>query len=153
MTDVHDRMTRSFNMSQIKGKDTKPELLVRRYLFSRGFRYRLHDKGISGKPDIILPKYHSVIFVNGCFWHGHRGCKYFKIPKTRTKWWAKKIEATRIRDKRNKIILRQEGWRVITIFECKLKSRKYGQALKKLSRTIVNKPNHSKQNGRGCFQI
>ena len=84
MTDVHDIKTRSFNMSQIKSKDTKPELLVRKFLFANGFRYRLNDKKLPGKPDIVLPKYKTSIFVNGCFCHGHQDCRYFVIPKTRT---------------------------------------------------------------------
>jgi DNA mismatch endonuclease, patch repair protein len=91
MADVHDKKTRSYNMSQIKGKNTKPEMLVRRFLHANGFRYRLHVKDLPGKPDIVLPKYKTVIFVHGCFWHGHRRCKYFVVPKTRTEWWLNKI--------------------------------------------------------------
>jgi len=86
-------------MSQIKGKNTKPEMLVRKFLFSKGFRYRLHVKDLPGKPDIVLPKYITVIFINGCFWHGHKGCRYFVIPKTRTEWWLQKIYDTCFRDK------------------------------------------------------
>jgi len=85
--DVHDKHTRAFNMSRIKGKDTKPEILVRRFLHAHGYRYRLHVKDLPGKPDIVLAKYKTVVFVHGCFWHGHKGCKYFTIPKTRTEWW------------------------------------------------------------------
>ena len=81
MTDVHDKQTRSYNMSQIKGKNTKPEMLVRRFLFSKGFRYRLHVKDLPGKPDLVLPKYNTLIFINGCFWHGHENCSKFIIPK------------------------------------------------------------------------
>jgi DNA mismatch endonuclease, patch repair protein len=84
MADVHDKETRSYNMSRIKGKDTKPEMLVRKFLHAKGFRYRLHVKNLPGKPDIVLPKYKTVIFVHGCFWHKHEGCKYFVVPKTRT---------------------------------------------------------------------
>ena len=84
MADVHDKATRSYNMSRIRNKDTKPEMLVRKFLFANGFRYRLNDKKLPGKPDIVLPKYKTVIFVNGCFWHGHENCKYFKLPATRT---------------------------------------------------------------------
>ena len=87
MADVHGKKTRSFNMSQIKGKDTKPEILVRKFLFLKGFRFRLHDKRLPGKPDIVLPKHNTVINVNGCFWHGHTGCRYYVVPKTRTNWW------------------------------------------------------------------
>ncbi|MBC7451038.1 MAG: DNA mismatch endonuclease Vsr [Cytophagales bacterium] len=84
MADVHSKEVRSYNMSQIKGKDTKPEMLVRKFLFSKGFRFRLHVKDLPGKPDIVLPKYRTVIFIHGCFWHGHEGCRYFVMPKTRT---------------------------------------------------------------------
>ncbi len=84
MADVHEPETRSYNMSRIKGKDTKPEMLVRKFLHANGFRYRLHVKKLPGKPDLVLPKYNSVIFVHGCFWHVHEGCRYFKIPETKT---------------------------------------------------------------------
>src|SRR5665647_1060941 len=97
MADVHDKQTRSYNMSQIKGKNTKPEMLVRKFLFSKGFRYRLHVKNLPGKPDILLPKYKTIIFVNGCFWHGHENCMYYVIPKTRTEWWLDKINRTKQR--------------------------------------------------------
>jgi DNA mismatch endonuclease (patch repair protein) len=82
MADVHDSATRGYNMSQIKGKSTKPEIVVRKFLFSKGFRYRIHDKKLPGKPDIVLPKYRTIIFVHGCFWHGHQACKYYVVPKT-----------------------------------------------------------------------
>ena len=99
--DVHDKQTRSFNMSRIKGKDTKPEEIVRKYLFKQGFRYRKNDKKLPGKPDIVLPKYKTVIFVNGCFWHKHDGCKYFVWPKSNQDFWKEKIENTVERDKKN----------------------------------------------------
>jgi DNA mismatch endonuclease (patch repair protein) len=121
MADVHDKSTRSYNMSQIKGKNTKPEILVRKFLFSNGFRYRLHDKKLTGKPDIVLARYKTVIFVNGCFWHGHEGCRYFVIPKTRTDWWIEKIVKTKHFDSENYAKLTDLGWKVITIFECRLK--------------------------------
>lgn len=90
MTDRHDSKTRSYNMRQIKSKNTKPELWVRKYLFSQGFRYRINVHSLPGSPDIVLSKYKTVIFVNGCFWHGHEGCKYFVIPETRKNWWIEK---------------------------------------------------------------
>jgi DNA mismatch endonuclease (patch repair protein) len=124
MTDVHDTGTRSYNMSQIRSKDTKPELLVRKFLFANGLRYKLHDKKIPGTPDIVLPKYKSVIFVNGCFWHGHDNCKYFVIPKTRTDWWLDKINYNKKRDEENYSRLMTEGWKVFSIFECELMSAK-----------------------------
>jgi len=132
MTDVHDKQTRSYNMSQIKGKNTKPEMLVRKFLFSKGFRYRLHVKNLPGKPDIVLPKYKTVIFVNGCFWHGHKGCPYFVLPKTRTEWWLQKIKGTWLRDKEAEIKLQVLGWKVIVIWECELKNEKLQDTLRTL---------------------
>jgi DNA mismatch endonuclease, patch repair protein len=121
MADVHDIQTRSYNMSRIKGKDTKPEILVRKFLHAHGFRYRLHVKDMPGKPDIVLPKYKTVIFVHGCFWHGHEGCKYYVVPKTRTEWWLEKIGKNIENDEKHAKALQEDGWRVITIWECNLK--------------------------------
>ncbi|MCJ8154117.1 DNA mismatch endonuclease Vsr [Chryseobacterium sp. SSA4.19] len=108
-------------MSQVKSKDTKPELLVRKFLFSKGFRYRLHNKKLPGTPDIVLSKYKTVILINGCFWHGHEGCKYYTIPKTRTNWWIDKINRNIDRDVENKTKLQDLGWKIIEIWECELK--------------------------------
>ena len=124
--------TRSYNMSQIKGKNTKPEMLVRRFLFANGFRYRLHDPKLPGKPDIVLPKYKTIIFVNGCFWHGHKGCSYFVLPKTRTEWWLQKIKGTMNRDKAAEIALNVLGWKVILIWECQLKKNNLNTTLTSL---------------------
>jgi DNA mismatch endonuclease, patch repair protein len=121
MTDVHDKRTRSYNMSQIKSKDTKPELIVRKFLFANGFRYRLHDKKLPGKPDIVLPKYKTVLFIHGCFWHGHKDCRYFVVPKTRTEWWLNKINGNIINDSQSINSLTIKGWRTLTIWECELK--------------------------------
>jgi len=121
MADVHNKETRSYNMSQIKGKNTKPEIMVRKFLFAKGLRFRLHSKKLPGKPDIVLPKYKTVIFVNGCFWHGHDNCKYFVVPKTRTEWWIAKIDQNKKLDIENYLKLTNLGWKVITIFECKLR--------------------------------
>ena len=132
MADVHDRQTRSYNMSQIKGKNTKPEILVRKFLFSKGFRYRLHAKNLPGKPDIVLPKYKTIIFINGCFWHGHENCKYYVIPKTRTEWWLDKINHTKQRESENFLQLSESGWKIVTIFECQLKVDKLNKTLIKL---------------------
>nr|WP_217988362.1 DNA mismatch endonuclease Vsr [Aliifodinibius salipaludis] len=101
MADVHEPEVRSYNMSQITGKDTKPEMMVRKFLHSNGFRYRLHVKDLPGKPDLVLPKYNSVIFVHGCFWHAHENCEFFNIPKTRTEWWKEKLYGNKERDERN----------------------------------------------------
>ena len=121
MADVHSKAVRSYNMSRIKGKDTKPEMLVRKFLFANGFRYRLHVKILPGKPDIVLPKYKTVIFIHGCFWHGHDGCKYFVVPKTRTEWWLEKIIGNISSDNRNIEALKVFGWSIIVIWECELK--------------------------------
>ena len=121
-------------MSRIRGKDTKPELIVRKFLSSQGYRYRLNDKKLPGKPDIVLHKYKTVIFVHGCFWHGHRNCKYFVLPKTRPRWWQAKIEGTKKRDKRNTWLLRKLDWKVKVIYECKLRSDKKELTLQKLLR-------------------
>ena len=121
MTDVHEPEVRSYNMSQIRSKDTKPEMIARKFLFRNGFRYKLHVKELPGKPDIVLPKFNIVIFIHGCFWHGHEKCKYFVIPKTRTEWWLKKIERNRQIDSNNFQDLQELGWKVLTIFECELR--------------------------------
>ncbi|MGE5410744.1 MAG: very short patch repair endonuclease [Clostridiales bacterium] len=131
MADVHDKATRSFNMSRIRSKNTKPELLLRSTLFSNGYRYRLHDKGLPGKPDIVLKKYRTVIFVNGCFWHGHKDCKYYVIPKTRTEWWENKIAVNIQNDFQKRTQLINLGWKYIDVFECELKKDK-------LERTLTN---------------
>jgi DNA mismatch endonuclease, patch repair protein len=123
MADVHDSVTRSYNMSRIRNKDTKPEMLVRKFLFANGFRYRLNDKKLPGKPDIVLPKYKTVIFVNGCFWHGHENCKYFKLPATRTEWWKDKIEGNIKNDIKKHALLREAGYKVIVIWECEVKNK------------------------------
>ena len=127
--DVHDKATRSYNMSQIKGKNTKPEELVRKYLFTRGFRYRKNDKRLPGSPDIVLPKYKTVIFVNGCFWHGHTGCKYFVWPQNNADFWREKIQCNIERDKNNYEKLKQLGWSVVLVWECELKKHRRDETL------------------------
>ena len=136
--DVHDKKTRSYNMSRIKGKNTKPEEIVRKYLFSKGFRYRKNDKRLPGTPDIVLPKYKTVIFVNGCFWHGHKDCRYFVIPKTNTDFWLNKIDANIERDKLKQEALKELGWNVIIVWECKLKPKFVDKTLDNLVRKIHN---------------
>lgn len=136
MSDVHNKKTRSYNMSRIKGKDTKPELLVRKYLHANGFRYSLHKKTLPGKPDIVLPKYNTILFVHGCFWHGHTNCKYFTVPKTRTNWWTDKINHNKANDAKAINALKKEGWNVIVIWECKLKPAKVESTLAKLLQKI-----------------
>jgi DNA mismatch endonuclease (patch repair protein) len=139
MADVHEPKTRSYNMSQIKGKDTKPEMIVRKFLHSNGFRYRLHVKDLPGKPDIVLPKYNTIIQVHGCFWHAHEGCKYFKLPQTRTKWWKEKLYGNKERDEYNITELKDIGWDVIVVWECELKQDYKEEALLRLTEKIVKK--------------
>lgn len=134
--DVHNKKTRSYNMSRIRGKDTKPEELVRKYLFSQGFRYRRNDKCLPGTPDIVLPKYKTVIFVNGCFWHGHEGCKYFVWPQNNADFWKEKINANIQRDKKKAEELEQLSWRVIVVWECQLKKVYLEHTLNNLVKTI-----------------
>ena len=132
MSDVHSAEIRSYNMSQIHSKDTKPEELVRKYLFSKGFRYRKNDARLPGKPDIVLPKYKTVIFINGCFWHKHEGCKYFVWPKNNAEFWKEKIEKNADRDAKNYKLLEKAGWNIIIIWECELKSRVVESSLNRI---------------------
>lgn len=134
---MHDKNTRSYNMSRIKGKNTKPEMLVRKFLHANGFRFRLHTKEMPGKPDIVLPKYKTVIFVHGCFWHGHKHCRYFVVPKTRTAWWLNKIIKNIENDERAAAELLKDGWKVIIIWECELKNDNIDKILAKLPGKIV----------------
>lgn len=124
MTDTVDQKTRSRMMSGIRGKNTKPEMLVRSALHRRGFRFKLHDKSLPGKPDIVLPRYRAVINVHGCFWHGHACCKYFRIPATRTEFWNEKITENKLRDQIHEGLLLEQGWRVLTVWECALRGQK-----------------------------
>ena len=125
MADIVSEEQRSYNMSRIKGKNTKPELQVRSLLHSLGYRFTVNgpkNKQLPGRPDIVLPKYKTVIFVHGCFWHGHEGCKDFRIPKTRSEWWKAKIEGNIARDKDRILQLEKIGWKVLVIWECELKN-------------------------------
>jgi len=137
MTDVHNKAIRSYNMSRIKGKNTKPEMLVRKFLHSQGFRYKLHDKTLPGKPDLVLPKYKTVLFIHGCFWHGHERCRYFVVPRTRTKWWIDKINRNTANDEKAVTALSDRGWRVIIIWECDLKVNKIRETLATLQADIL----------------
>ena len=141
MADVHEPEVRSYNMSQIKGKDTKPEMVVRRFLHANGFRYRLHGKykgnTLPGKPDIVLPKYNTVIFVHGCFWHGHEGCKYAKLPENNNKWWHEKILKNKNRDLLNEKKLEEKSWKIIVLWQCQLKQK----AENKLDELVIKRIN------------
>ena len=136
MGDVHTPKQRSYNMSRIRSKDTKPEEIVRKYLFSKGFRYRKNDARFPGKPDIVLPKYKTVVFVNGCFWHKHEGCKYFVWPHNNAEFWKEKITSNLERDKNNHELLQQMGWNVLVIWECELKQKSRYSSLSKLVENI-----------------
>ncbi len=109
-------------MSRIKSSNTSPELIVRKFLHKNGFRYKVNENRLPGKPDIVLVKYRTVIFVNGCFWHGHEDCRYFSMPKTRTEFWEEKIEYNRSRDARNILRLESMGWKVLIVWQCQLKA-------------------------------
>lgn len=117
MTDIVDKATRSRMMSSIRGKDTKPEILIRKALHGRGFRYRLHASDLPGKPDLVFPRYRAAVFVHGCFWHGHN-CNLFKLPSTRTDFWEQKISGNRERDQRQLDELNTKGWKTLVIWEC-----------------------------------
>ena len=132
MADVHTPAQRSYNMATIRSTNTKPELLVRKYLHAQGYRYKLHDKTLPGKPDLVLPKYRTVIFIHGCFWHGHNNCKYYVVPKTKTEWWLNKINGNKANDTKALKALKKEGWTVITIWECDLKPKKAEKTLERL---------------------
>ena len=123
-------------MASIRSKNTKPEVLVRKFLFGRGFRYRLNHPRLPGHPDLVLRKYRTVIFVNGCFWHGHEGCRYFKLPQTNVEFWSAKIRANKARDIAEQRQLARMGWHCITVWECQLKPRQREQTLESLAYTL-----------------
>lgn len=123
-------------MAAVRSKDTKPEMVVRKYLWSRGFRYRVNNPRLPGHPDIVLRKYHTCIFVNGCFWHGHEGCKYFRMPKTNTEFWERKISRNRERDREEQKQLARMGWHCITVWECELKGERREKTLESLEYTL-----------------
>lgn len=134
-----DKLTkeqRHRNMAAIHGKDTKPEMLVRKFLFSRGFRYRLNHPRLPGHPDLVLRKYRTVIFVNGCFWHGHDNCKYFRLPRTNVEFWKNKIERNKKRDHEEQLRLAAMGWHCITVWECQLKPQHREETLESLAYTL-----------------
>jgi DNA mismatch endonuclease, patch repair protein len=123
MTDIVSRSKRREMMSGIRGKDTKPELVVRSLLHKRGYRFRLHAKNLPGKPDLVMAKWRTVIFVNGCFWHGHSGCPLFSLPKTRTVFWSAKIQSNTDRDRKNYAALQNAGWKIIVVWECAISKK------------------------------
>lgn len=138
MADIYSKEKRSEIMSKISGKETKSEVMVRKYLFEKGFRFRKNDKRYPGKPDIVLSKYRTIIFIHGCFWHGHH-CKAAKLPATRTKFWKNKISENIERDKRNYTELKERNWNVITVWQCELsKKEKREIRLERLASEIKN---------------
>jgi DNA mismatch endonuclease (patch repair protein) len=124
MVDVVSKEKRSKMMAGIKGKDTKPEIMLRKELYRRGYRYRIHGKGIEGRPDIVVRKYNALVFVHGCFWHGHKNCKLFRIPKSKVEFWTNKIGGNTERDKHKMQSLIDDGWRILIVWECAVKGRK-----------------------------
>ena len=123
MTDIFDRKKRSEIMSRVRGRDTAPEMIVRKIAHGLGFRFRLHRRDLPGSPDLLFPRYRAVIMVHGCFWHRHPGCKYASSPKTRVRFWEDKFEGNVVRDRRNEEDLHELGWRVMVIWECETKDR------------------------------
>lgn len=136
MADNHTREARSRNMSHIRSKDTKPEELVRKHLFSQGFRYRKNVRYLSGCPDIVLPKYKTVVFVNGCFWHKHN-CGRFRWPSSNTEYWTSKITKNVERDAENMKQLQEQGWRVLIVWECELKKQLFSETMERLESNIL----------------
>lgn len=142
--DNKTKAERSLNMSRIQAKDTKPELTIRRLLFADGFRYRIHVKTLPGTPDLVLPKYRAVIFVHGCFWHGHDGCKYAKLPTTHVEFWRDKISKNKERDQRVRQELVSGGWRVLTIWTCSINNQaKVKETYTQVKDWILNKAEQS----------
>lgn len=137
MADSLTKEKRSWNMSRIRGKDTKIEVMVRKYLFSKGFRYRKNVAILPGKPDIVLPKYKTAIFVHGCYWHRHPGCKYAYTPKTNVEFWEKKFSENVANDEKNCLKLEASGWTVITLWECDIK-RSFESTMDKLLDQLHN---------------
>ncbi len=135
--DNHSKEVRSYNMSRIRSINSKPETIVRKYLFSKGLRYRKNVKTLPGKPDIVLTKYKTIVFVNGCFWHGHQNCKYFVMPKSNTEYWNKKILNNIARDEVTYQQLSELGWNVIIVWECQLKKDKRENTLEYLYYNIL----------------
>ena len=136
MADGRTKEQISRNMSRVRGKDTKPEVAVRKYLFSKGFRFRKNDSRLPGKPDVVLPKYRTVIFVNGCFWHAHEGCRRASVPESHREYWEAKLRRNKERDAEVERELRNAGWKVLTVWECGLKKSSFESVLDALIEAI-----------------
>jgi DNA mismatch endonuclease (patch repair protein) len=137
--DNRTKVQRSYNMSRIRSTNTKPELLVRKFLFANGIKYRLYLKELAGKPDIVIRKLNSVIFINGCFWHGHKNCKNAKTPVANQEFWVSKITSNHERDKKNIRLLKNDGWRVLVVWECQLDQKKLDKTLDNLVKKLLGK--------------
>ena len=136
MADSVSKEQRSWNMSRIHGTDTSIEVMVRKHLFSKGFRYRKNDKALPGKPDIVLPKYKTVIFINGCFWHRHPGCKYATVPQNNHDYWIAKFDKNVLNDRKHADELSRLGWKIITVWECELKGQRFQETMDTISNMI-----------------
>ena len=143
MTDKLTPEQRHRCMSRIRSKNTRPEILVRKFLFAHGFRYRVNVRNLPGTPDIVLRRFKTVIFINGCFWHGHEGCRYYVLPKSNVEFWERKIERNRNRDTANQMRLRLMGWSVVQIWECQLKPRKRRDTLEGLLSILIRQVLHT----------
>jgi len=144
MTDTMTKEQRHECMAAIKGKDTKPEMIVRRFLHAAGYRYRLHDRKLPGCPDLVFPGLHTVIFIHGCFWHGHENCKYFRLPKSNVEFWQNKIDRNRKRDVKVRTALEEQRWNVITVWECGLRDKaRRDETLKNIVRQLFDIRNHT----------
>lgn len=159
MVDVVDAATRSRMMAGIQGKNTSPELLIRKALHARGFRFRVHAKHLPGKPDLLLPKYKAAVFIHGCFWHGH-ACRYFKVPQTRPEFWLDKIRKNQARDSHQEETLMTMGWRVLIVWECAvrvMRKEKSSQLVDLIAAWLVNKSVYSQIDESavsfGCLKI
>lgn len=137
MADKVSIKQRHYIMSRVRSVNTKPEIKLRKALFEKGFRYRVNVKTLPGKPDIVLPKYHTVIFVNGCFWHGHSGCKYYTVPETNNEFWVEKVASNKERDEVNNQRVESLSWSVITIWECELKSKAFQDTIVKVEAELA----------------
>jgi DNA mismatch endonuclease (patch repair protein) len=134
--DILDPKARSRLMARVKQRNTKPELLLRRALHRLGFRYRVNDRRLPGSPDLVFPSRRAVIFVNGCFWHDHAGCRFATKPRTRVKFWREKFRENKKRDRRNYAALNDEGWRVLIVWECALKGREFERSVSRTARWL-----------------
>lgn len=137
MADCHTKEQRSRNMAAIRSASTKPEQMLRHTLWHRGFRYRINEKRLPGRPDIVLPKYRTVVFVHGCFWHGHKDCKYYTVPKTNTEFWVAKVARNQERDQEVWRKLEAKGWSVIIVWECQLKKANLEETIARVAAEIV----------------